>query len=329
MVNLEKLLTRIEKRKKDESTEDPFAVFLKTHGMKFNPFQDKVVDDLMFINKDKDALVRILRATLHNQSSLSIMIGPTGSGKSENADFLVKKLPEEYVYWYNQIYGQTALQLGSSILEGLDPKFAESIKKKKKDIMDTFNRVLMALPRKNKKLFCIFDQGENFSKDALDFVINCTNPHYDNFRSFSALILAVPRFEKRLERWLDNYDTAIRRSLVKEYVRPFTSLECAEYIIRGIALSRGIEYSQILKLRDFDPFEKSAIERIIEICKGHPSTLCDLCYLSMEIACETSPHVLVLEEHVKEAWKKYPNKTLHREAIKWYINKGLVREDAG
>ena len=326
MINLERLLNIILKRKRKEASllDDPFERFLSAHGMKFNPFQDKVADDFIFINKDSKALIRIMRAINHNQSSLCIMIGPTGSGKSENADFIVKILPDNYLYWYNQVYRQSAVQLSHFILEDLDKNFASSLKKDKKQIMDAFNKLLMALPRKNKKLFCIFDQGENFSRDALDFVVNCTNPHYAGERSFSALILAVPRFEKRLNAWLENYDTALRRALVREYVKPFSTIECVDYIVRGIAVSKGIEYEKLLESKNLDPFELNAVKLLTEISQGHPATLCNLCYSSLEIASEISPTALVIEENVKEAWKKYPNKALHKEAIEWYKNKGLL-----
>ncbi len=329
IVDLKKILQRILKKRKEEKLEDPFEKFLVAHGMKFNPFQDKVVDDFIFIGKDSKALIRILRAVNHNQSSLSIMIGPTGSGKSEDADFIVKNLPENYLYWYNQVYRQSAIQLTYSILEDLDPDFTSSLKKNRKEIIDAFNRLLIALPRKNKKLFCIFDQGENFSKDALEFVVNCTNPHYAGERSFSALILAVPRFEKRLNKWLESYDTTLRRIVVKEYVRPFTHVECIDYIVRGIAVSKGIKYEDILESKNLDPFELNAIEPLIEISQGHPATLCNLCYSSMEIASEISPTALITKENVKEAWKKYPNKTLHKKAIEWYRAKGLLGVEHG
>ena len=306
MVNIERLLNIILKRKRKKASplDDPFERFLSAHGMKFNPFQDKLVDDFIFINKDSKALVRIMRAINHNQSSLCI-----------------KNLPDNYLYWYNQVYRQSAVQLCHSILEDLDKNFASSLKKDKKQMMDAFNKLLIALPRKNKKLFCIFDQGENFSKDALDFVVNCTNPHYAGERSFSALILAVPRFEKRLNAWLENYDTALRRALVREYVRPFSTIECVDYIVRGIAVSKGIEYEKILESKNLDPFELNAVKLLTEISQGHPATLCNLCYSSLEIASEISPTAIVTEENVKEAWKKYPNKALHKEAIEWYKNR--------
>ena len=320
-IDIKKVLERIVEESdghEHESEKDNFDRFLKEHGMHLNPFSDKIVDRRMFINKDRRALTRVLRSIKHNQSSISIFIAPTGAGKSENADFLIRNLPEEYLYWYNQIYRQTSKQLASSIIKDLDPSFDGKLRKMGRDeVIDTFNKVLTILPKRNKKLFCIFDQGEHFSQDSIELIVNATNPHFKENRSFSALILAVPRFEKRLDTWAENYDTTLKRVVVREYLRPFDVHQCVEYIARGLAISKRKDYIRIIKDREFDPFNLESIGLLIEKSKGHPSTLTDLCYLSLEIAAD-SLDSMVSESTVKEAWRRYPNKTGHKSAVKWY-----------
>lgn len=80
-----------------------------------------------------------------------------------------------------------------------------------------------------------------------------------------------------------------------------------------------------MKRRDFDPFDEEAILYLIEKSEGHPSTLNNLCYISLEIASAISPDVAVTESVIDEAWGKFPNKRLHQEAIKWYKEKGLYQ----
>jgi hypothetical protein len=305
--------------------DDKFALFLKQHDMLINPFSDRSVSGKMFINKDDVACRRIMGAITHNQSSINFLIGPTGSGKSENADFMIRMMPEDYIFWYNQIYGQNSRQLALSIMGGLDPKYISKLNDVDRDrILDIYGTLLNALPRHRKKLLCIFDQGEQFTKDGFELVVNSTNPHYNSERAFTALILAVPRFEKHLEEWSTSLDTALRRALIREYTRPFTNVQSLEYILKGISISKNRSYKDTVKNLDFDPFTEGAILRLIALSEGHPSTLNGISYLSLELASLEGSESMVTEDTVESAWKKFPNKSLHVEAIKWYKEKGLV-----
>ncbi|MCX9082450.1 MAG: ATP-binding protein [Candidatus Methanoperedens sp.] len=306
---------------------DPFDAYLEKHGMSSNPFADKIIDNRMYINKDEKVCKRIMRALRHNQSSLMILSGPTGSGKSEVADFIVRMLPEKYVFWYNQICGQTSSQLASSIIRDLDSDYMSQLNESDmKRIIDIYGEVLNALLKHGKKLFCIFDQGEHFSKDGFELVINSTNPHYIDQRAFTGLILAVPRFEKHMDKWIEEYDTTLKRALIREYVKPFNCAQSLEYIARGLAVSRKRNFHDLMKKQEFGPFDNDAIMSLIEIGKGHPSTLCSLSYLSLELAALTSPDSAITEEIINEAWKKFPNKELHKEAVAWYKSKELYTE---
>jgi len=217
-----------------------------------------------------------------------VLTGPTGSGKSEDADFIIRMIPESYVFWYNQVYGQTSIQLASSIIGDLDADFMRNLTESdQRRILDIYGELLNALVKRGKKLFCIFDQGEHFSEEGFELVINSTNPHYVADRAFTGLILAVPRFEEKLDKWIESYDTTLKRALIREYVRPFDTSQRLEYIVRGLAVSKKENYHDLMKKSDFDPFEKDAIVYLINKSEGHPSTLSSLCYLSLEIASFT------------------------------------------
>lgn len=306
---------------------DPFDAYLEKYGMSSNPFADKIIDERMYINKDEKVCKRMMRALRHNQSSLMILSGPTGSGKSEVADFIVRMLPEKYVFWYNQIYGQTSSQLASSIIRDLDSDYMSQLNESDmKRIVDIYGEVLNALLKHGKKLFCIFDQGEHFSKDGFELVINSTNSHYFDQRAFTGLILTVPRFEKHMDKWIEEYDTTLKRALIREYVKPFNCAQSLEYIVRSLAVSRNKNFHDLMKKQEFGPFDNDAIMSLIKRGEGHPSTLCSLCYLSLEVATLTSPDSAITEEIINEAWEKFPNKELHKEAVAWYKSKDLYSE---
>lgn len=328
MANLEKLIEKLISKPESYTLQrDALDAYLEKHRMYLNPFADKIINDKMFINKDERVVSRVMRAAKHNQSSLMILIGPTGSGKSENADFIVRNLPEDFIFWYNQVYGQSSAQLATSIISDLDPNYLSKLSTADREmILDIYDDVLKALVRNNKKLFCIFDQGEHFSKDAFELVTNSTNPYFAASRAFTGLILAVPRFEEHIEEWTESLDTMLRRALVREYTRPFTVSERLEYIVRGLVSSKKSSYLELMNRRDFDPFDNKAILYIIEKSEGHPSTLNNLCYLSLELASAISPDAIITESVVEEAWKKFPNKRIHQDAIKWYKEKGLYQK---
>jgi type II secretory pathway predicted ATPase ExeA len=303
---------------------DSLDEYIERHKMYVNPFSDKIIDEKMFVNKDELVCNRIMRAARHNQSSLMILTGPTGSGKSENADFIARNLPSDFIFWYNQVYGQSSSQLATSIISDLDPSFINKLTDADRDmILDIYGNVLKALVKNNKRLFCIFDQGEHFSEDAFELVINSTNPYFASNRAFTGLILAVPRFEKRLEKWIEEYDTTLKRALIREYTKPFTVQQRMEYIIRAVASSKKTSYMELLKKHEFDPFSLDAISYLIEKCDGHPSTLSGLCYISLELVSNISSDAIITESVVQEAWEKFPNKKIHQEAVKWYKEKGL------
>ena len=325
MAELEKIIEKlISKPESYTLQKDPLDIFLEKHRMYINPFADKIIDNRMFVNKDELTCSRIVRAARHNQSSLIILTGPTGSGKSENADFIVRNLPSDFIFWYNQVYGQSAMALATSIIGDLDPNFISKLSTADREmILDIYNNVLKALVKQNRKLFCIFDQGEHFSKDGFELVINSTNPYSAANRAFTGLILAVPRFERSLEEWTENFDTTLRRALIREYTRPFTVPQRLEYIVRAVAVGRRVSYLELMKKHDFAPFSEEAIVFLIEKSDGHPSTLNSLCYISLELASTISSDTIITEPLVKEAWEKFPNKKIHQEAVKWYIEKGL------
>lgn len=328
MVSLNDIIKKLNDTPETYSLEsDPFDAFLEKNGMSSNPFADKIIDNRMYINKDEKVCKRMMRALRHNQSSLMVITGPSGSGKSEDADFIVRMLPEKYVFWYNQIYGQTSNQLASSIIRDLDSDYMNRLNENDmKRIIDIYGEVLNALLSHGKKLFCIFDQGEHFSKDGFELVINSTNPHYSAQRAFTGLILAVPRFEKHMDKWIEEYDTTLKRALIREYARSFDPVQSLEYIVRGMAVSKSKNFHALMEKQDFSPFENDAILNLIQRSEGHPSTLCSLCYLSLEIASVTSSDSKVTEEITNEAWDKFPNKELHKEAVAWYKTKGLYAE---
>ncbi len=325
MANLDKIIEKLIGKPESYTLQrDTLDTYLERHKMYLNPFADKIVNDKMFINKDETVCNRIMRAAKHNQSSLMILIGPTGSGKSENADFIVRNLPEDFIFWYNQVYGQSSVQLATSIIGDLDPNYLTKLSTADREmILDIYNDVLKALVRNNKKLFCIFDQGEHFSKDAFELVTNSTNPYFAANRAFTGLILAVPRFEKQIEEWTEDLDTMLRRALIREYTKPFTVSQRLEYIFRALMSGKKKSYLELMKKRDFDPFNEEAVLYLMEKSGGHPSTLNNLCYISLELASAISPDAIITESVVEEAWNKFPNKRIHQEAIKWYKEKSL------
>lgn len=328
MTKLEKLIEKLTSKPESYSIQrDSLDIYIERHKMYLNPFADKIISEKMFINKDEIVCNRIMRAAKHNQSSLMILIGPTGSGKSENADFIVRNLPEDFIFWYNQVYGQSSAQLATSIIGDLDPRYLAKLSTADREmILDIYDDVLKALVRNGKKLFCIFDQGEHFSKDAFELVTNSTNPYFAANRAFTGLILAVPRFEKNIEEWTETLDTMLRRALIREYIRPFTVSQRLEYIVRALVSSKKKSYLELMKKREFDPFDEEAILYIIEKSEGHPSTLNNLCYISLELASAVSPDAIITESVAGEAWEKFPNKRIHQEAIKWYKEKGLYQK---
>lgn len=327
-MDFERLLEKIRGTPESYTLEtDPFDLFLKRHRMLQNPFSDKILNERMFVNKDRDACSRIMRAVRHNQSSIIFLIGPTGSGKSEDADFIIRNLPEEFLYWYNQVHGQSSAQLATAIIQDIDPGFLQGLDELNREmLLDIYTRLLEAIVRENKKLLCIFDQGEHLSEDEFKLIINSTNPHVAANRAYSGLLLAVPRFEETLRQWATEHDTGIKRALLWEYTRPFTEEQSIEYILRAIACAKNTTHIEIARDRDFSPFTEQAMTALVELSQGHPSTLSNLCYLSEEIAASTSPDALITPDTVEEAWKKYTGKDVHRAAIQWYIDKALCPE---
>ncbi|HEY9246307.1 MAG TPA: ATP-binding protein, partial [Candidatus Methanoperedens sp.] len=260
-MDLDKVIKKLMKTPEAYALEsDPFDTFLENHGMHANPFADKIIDNRMFINKDEKVCKRIMRAIKHNQSSLMVLSGPTGSGKSENADFIVRMLPKNYVFWYNQVYGGTSIHLASSIIGDLDSDFIKNLDENDRGrILEIYGDMLSALVKQGRKLFCIFDQGEHFSREEFELVINSTNPHFIAERAFTGLILAVPRFEKNLDEWTETYDTTLKRALIRDYARPFDTPQSLEYIVRALSVSKNLSYLDLVRKREFEPFEDDAI----------------------------------------------------------------------
>lgn len=115
-------------------------------------------------------------------------------------------LNQSFIFDNKQTYS-SSIQLATSVIGDLDPSYLAKLSTSDREmILDIYDDVLKALVRNNRKLFCIFDQGEHFTRDAFELVTNSTNPYFAANRAFTGLILAVSRFEEKIEEWTKDLD---------------------------------------------------------------------------------------------------------------------------
>jgi type II secretory pathway predicted ATPase ExeA len=242
--------------------------YMNMFSWKENPFSFKILPDL-FVGHMKET-ERILTG-IQNNDKLSLLIGPTGSGKTTLMKFLTKKFDKEKMIFYLskppskpedwvKIFTNF---IGFGILERLFSRNPPDIY----NLSEWVNRKM-----KNRDMVLLVDESHEASIETLEWLRTLT----DQIENLSVVITGLPVLESILR---DNLETFTMRVNNRVELANLTKSETRELIKKRIEWAGG---------DDVKPFTSETIESIYEKTGGFPREVIRMCNDLVQKAIESN-----------------------------------------
>ena len=238
---------------------------MKMFNLKENPFTFKILPEL-FVGHMKD--IEKIVYSLKNGNKVSILLGPTGSGKTtmmkyihgkfeDNEAFYVPKPPKDPSDW---------VEIFTNFIK---PSFLERLLSRKKHV-NLYNLSDWVNKKVKHNIIMLVDEGHEATMESLEWLRTLT----DQIDNLSLVIAGLPVLENYLK---ENLETIMRRVGVKLELTNLTKTETRELIKRRIEWAGG---------EDIKPFTDDVIDYIYEKTGGFPRDVLRVCSELLDKAVE-------------------------------------------
>jgi len=231
----------------------PSEKYVKLFGWEGNPFVFKILPDL-FVGYENE--MKTLVDSLSNGSKFSLIVGPTGSGKTTMMKNIINKIQGYDRVFYvpkppNDAEGWKGIFAGT-----VNPGIISRLFSRKNADDVTIYEVGEWVNRKSggKRLLLLVDECHESSQHSLEWLRTLT----DQIENLSLVMAGLPVFEKRL---MDELETFRRRIETRVELTNLTLAETRELIKKRIEWVGG---------EDVKPFATSTIQLIFERTHGFP-----------------------------------------------------------
>jgi len=236
----------------DTRNETPVKYF----NWETNPFNFRVLPDL-FVGYMGE--VSNISDSLENGDKFSLLIGPTGSGKTTMLKFLATKFDGRRKLIYVSKPPKNPDDWVDIFTNFTGVSFMEKVRKKKPNLYNIEEWVNNKTD--NKMIIMLIDESHEASIDTMEWLRTFTD-HIDNL---SVVLAGLPSLEPMLK---DNLETFMRRLSTRVELTNLTKSETRELIKRRIEWAGG---------DDIKPFTQEAIEAIYDKSNGFPREIIRIC----------------------------------------------------
>ncbi len=232
--------------------------YMKLFNWKDNPFNFKIMPNL-FVGYPRET--EKLANSIHSNHKISILIGPTGSGKTTFLRFLAKTFEKNRKIFYLSKPPNNPDDWVKIFTNFIGPGTIGRLFSRTKNV-NIYNLSEWTNSRmKNKKMILFVDESHEASTETLEWLRTLA----DQIDNLSVVIAGLPVLETML---VDKLETFMRRSNLKIELTSLTKSETRELIKKRIEWAGG---------EDIKPFTSETVERIYEKTGGFPREVIRMC----------------------------------------------------
>ena len=255
--------------------------FIQTYGLRENPFADCVHPAFFFRTDCHANAVRCMKLAVELNTSLGLVTGPSGTGKTLVTQLLLTHFPEpKYeVALVLVTPGLSKTGILREILAELDIALPAGIARVQ-DLVKTLSNFIIELHQQGRRLVLVFDEAHLLSSDCLHIIRTITNIEIPEQKLASCLLFGESRLWERMQH--ATYEALRNRIYLRSELGPLTCAETAQYIKFRLMNAGHLA----------DLFTDSALEVLHLVSGGIPRTLNKVAMLSLIGGAEAHAEVI-------------------------------------
>ena len=241
-------------------------MYLDFYNIKTKPFSLLPDPRFLYLGKEHDLGLSILRYGLTNEAGFTVLTGEVGAGKTTLIRYLLNRLDETVVVG---LVSNTNIQL-ASILEWVANAFALDVKELSG--ISLYNALVDYFIRQyseGRRVVLIIDEAQNLDAQSLESLRLISNINADSHQLVQIILVGQPELRDRLS------DSSLRqfaqRISIDYHLSTLNLVQTSNYLKHRIKIAGG---SRML-------FDKSSVGKIAYYSEGIPRLINNIADLAL------------------------------------------------
>ncbi len=203
--------------------------FIQTYGLRENPFADCVHPAFFFRTDSHATAVRNMKMAVDLNTSLGLVTGPSGTGKTLVTQLLLTHFhePKHRVALVLATPGLSKTGILREILAELGIALPVGISRVQ-DLLKTLSNFIIELHQQGCRLVLIFDESHLLSADCLHVIRTITNIEIPEQKLTTCILFGESRLGQRLDH--ASFEALRNRIYIRSQLGPLTAAETAQYV---------------------------------------------------------------------------------------------------
>jgi general secretion pathway protein A len=203
--------------------------FIEAYGLRENPFADCVHPAFFFRTDSHANAVRNMKMAVDLNTSLGLVTGPSGTGKTLVSQLLLTHFhePKHCVALILATPGLSKTGILREILAELGIALPVGIARVQ-DLLKTLSNYIIELHQQGCRLVLIFDESHLLSADCLHIIRTITNIEIPEQKLTTCILFGESRLGQRLEH--ATFEALRNRIYFRSELGPLTADETAQYV---------------------------------------------------------------------------------------------------
>ncbi len=203
--------------------------FIQIYGLRENPFADCVHPAFFFRTDSHADAVRSMKMAVDLNTSLGLVTGPSGTGKTLVSQLLLTHFhePKHCVALILATPGLSKTGLLREILAELGIALPVGMARVQ-DLLKTLSNTIIELHQQGCRLVLLFDESHLLSADCLHIIRTITNIEIPEQKLTTCILFGESRLGQRLEH--ATFEALRNRIYLRSELGPLTVDEAAQYV---------------------------------------------------------------------------------------------------